>query len=418
MSANAWRATSSAASSFRLVPARRSPARPIRSTPTATTTVFRTARTTSGRRSHRSAGSARTRTSTAASTAARRTRRCATPTATRSETGASLRLRTARPTTSTRCSATERARSVRTSRFPTSRPTSWTRIRSPPRTRSTPTRTTTRCRTAGTPPGRLEPPPCLDGEDVTLNGRVDAGETNPNDEDSDLGEPDGLLDGREVQISQAFLGETLANGAPLLPSVNRTPEFITANLVVAAPDAAQCTLPLDPDSDDDGLLDGAEVVHVRHRPARHRHGRRRALGQRRGPHVRHEPARPGYRRRSAHATAPRSSPTAPTRSTPTPTTTLLGDGAEVLTARHRPARSRQRRRRAHRRRARSRRDGTDPLDARQRRRSCSPTARRCSRIGTDPHDSDTDDDGLSDGAEVVTLPAPTRNDARQPTTTG
>ncbi|MEX2208199.1 MAG: thrombospondin type 3 repeat-containing protein [Myxococcota bacterium] len=101
-----------------------------------------------------------------------------------------------------------------------------------------------------------DPPPCLDGEDLDSDGAVDPGETDPNDDDSD---DDGLLDGREVQISLAFLQEPLANGGALQPSIDRTEQFITDFIVVPTPDAAECTLPLVPDTDDDGHLDGYEV---------------------------------------------------------------------------------------------------------------------------------------------------------------
>ncbi|MFQ5845105.1 MAG: hypothetical protein ACE5JG_08975, partial [Planctomycetota bacterium] len=92
-----------------------------------------------------------------------------------------------------------------------------------------------------------------EGEDIDLDGFVDAGETNPNRRDSDI---DGVKDGAELGVlsSERVLGPDRlvdpASGGVQDGTGGPATEF----------DADDTTLtdPLDADTDDDGLSDGAE----------------------------------------------------------------------------------------------------------------------------------------------------------------
>jgi outer membrane protein OmpA-like peptidoglycan-associated protein len=104
----------------------------------------------------------------------------------------------------------------------------------------------------------------LDGhEDADHNGRVDATETDPGDRDTD---DDGLDDGWEVYYADP------ANCAPGVPGLDPLdPDdalldldedglpSLTEYQVVLADGTPNRTVPCDPDSDDDGVLDGVEL---------------------------------------------------------------------------------------------------------------------------------------------------------------
>ncbi|MEQ9061232.1 MAG: hypothetical protein RLW61_17615 [Gammaproteobacteria bacterium] len=82
-------------------------------------------------------------------------------------------------------------------------------------------------------------------EDANCNGIVDAGETDPDNADTD---GDGIQDGTELGVTTP------------LPDPDGAGPLTGTNVAVFVPDAdpATTTNPLDRDSDDDGLADGAE----------------------------------------------------------------------------------------------------------------------------------------------------------------
>ena len=105
-------------------------------------------------------------------------------------------------------------------------------------------------------------------EDLNLNGVMDLGETNPNDDDTD---DDGLLDGSEDANGDGVWGATETD--PLNPDTDADglmdgleaglslPEGNDTDAAVFIPDGdggVTTTNPIDPDSDDDTLSDGME----------------------------------------------------------------------------------------------------------------------------------------------------------------
>lgn len=104
-----------------------------------------------------------------------------------------------------------------------------------------------------------------EGEDLGLDGRADAGETDPNNADNDS---DGMADGYEKWYGLDALADdsasdpdndTLANLQEFSYSTDPKMNDSDSDGLNDSAEIAAGTNPLDPDSDDDGLLDGAEI---------------------------------------------------------------------------------------------------------------------------------------------------------------